>query len=142
MDEPTTALDVVVQRELLQRVLELRAGWGSRSVHHPRPAAAVELADRIAILYAGRIVEVGPPAMREHPAHPYTEGLFARCPLHGRGGPRRGSLSPPPESPPAAPGCRFAPRCPTAALGARRGAAPAPVGPGWSAACHHAEGPL
>jgi ABC-type glutathione transport system ATPase component len=78
MDEPTTALDVVVQRELLQRVLALRdeLGFAMLFVSHDLPLL-FDLADRVGVLRAGRLVEIGPArAMRAVPVHPYTRGLL------------------------------------------------------------------
>jgi peptide/nickel transport system ATP-binding protein len=114
-DEPTTALDVTVQAEILRLIAELRGELGCAFVlvTHDLGVAA-EIADRIVVLYAGRKLEEGPTDdVLRRPAHPYTIGLLAsRLQLTS---PRdRPVLSlpgevPDPESPP--PGCPFAPRC-------------------------------
>ncbi|MDP2304807.1 MAG: ABC transporter ATP-binding protein [Pseudomonadota bacterium] len=144
MDEPTTALDVVVQRELLQRVLQLRdaLGFSVLFITHDLPLL-FDLADRVGVLYAGRMAEIGPArAMRENPAHPYTRGLLrAMPPLTGPKRPLAGIPGAPPDPRHPLPGCRYAPRCPFAA--ARCSAEVPllhPVGAGWRAACHAAPG--
>jgi oligopeptide/dipeptide ABC transporter ATP-binding protein len=114
MDEPTTALDVVVQRDILAQVVELkeRLGLSLLFITHDI-SLLLELADRIAVMYAGRLVEVGTSEQIQHePAHPYTRGLLNSFPsLHG---PRR-ALAGIPGSPPdlrnPPPGCPFLPRC-------------------------------
>jgi oligopeptide/dipeptide ABC transporter ATP-binding protein len=115
MDEPTTALDVVVQRDILSRIVELKAelGFSVLFITHDL-SLLLELADRIAVMYAGRLLEVGTAAEIQHAAaHPYTKGLLNSFPsLHG---PRR-ELAGIPGSPPdlrrLPPGCPFLPRCP------------------------------
>jgi oligopeptide/dipeptide ABC transporter ATP-binding protein len=114
MDEPTTALDVVVQRDILSQVAELRErlGFAILFITHDL-SLLLELADRIAVMYAGRLLETGTAAGLQHePAHPYTKGLLNSFPsLHG---PRR-DLAGIPGSPPdlreLGPGCPFLPRC-------------------------------
>ena len=115
MDEPTTALDVVVQRDILAQIVELKAdlGFAILFITHDL-SLLLELADRIAVMYAGRLLEVGTAAEIQHAAaHPYTKGLLNSFPsLHG---PRR-ELAGIPGSPPdlrrLPPGCPFLPRCP------------------------------
>ncbi|MEV0005345.1 ABC transporter ATP-binding protein [Micromonospora sp. NPDC050980] len=117
MDEPTTALDVVMQRQFLGQLAELRErlGFAVLFITHDL-SLLVEFSDRIAIMYGGRIVEEAPAArLYAEPLHPYTEGLLHSFPaLHG---PRR-ELAGIPGSPPdlrAMPaGCAFHPRCPKA----------------------------
>lgn len=117
MDEPTTALDVVVQREILQQIAELsrKLGFSILFVTHDI-SLLLELSTRVAVLYAGKLVELAP-ARRiwEASLHPYTKGLLASFP--SLTGPRR-RLSGIPGSPPdmrsPPPGCRFHPRCPEA----------------------------
>ncbi|MGY4908457.1 ABC transporter ATP-binding protein [Micromonospora aurantiaca (nom. illeg.)] len=117
MDEPTTALDVVMQRQILGQLAELRErlGFAVLFITHDL-SLLVEFSDRIAIMYGGRIVEEAPAArLYAEPLHPYTEGLLHSFPaLHG---PRR-ELTGIPGSPPdlrAMPsGCAFHPRCPKA----------------------------
>src|ERR1700678_227372 len=114
MDEPTTALDVVVQRDILGQIIELkeRLGFAVLFITHDL-SLLLELADRIAVMYAGRLVE-GASARDIHhaPAHPYTRGLLHSFP--SLRGPRR-ELAGIPGSPPdlrsLPPGCPFVPRC-------------------------------
>jgi oligopeptide/dipeptide ABC transporter ATP-binding protein len=114
MDEPTTALDVVVQRDILGRIVELKAELGFSVIFITHDLSLLlELADRIAVMYAGHLLEVGTSAEIQHAsAHPYTKGLLNSFPsLHG---PRR-DLAGIPGSPPdlrnLPPGCPFLPRC-------------------------------
>src|SRR5581483_9957598 len=82
MDEPTTALDVVVQREILQEVQDLQRerGFAVLFITHDL-SLLLEFADRVAIMYAGEIVEEAPAAqLFERPLHPYTEGLMRSFP--------------------------------------------------------------
>jgi oligopeptide/dipeptide ABC transporter ATP-binding protein len=114
MDEPTTALDVVVQRDILGKIVELKdeLGFSILFITHDL-SLLLELADRIAVMYAGHLLEVGSSAEIQHAAaHPYTKGLLNSFPsLHG---PRR-DLAGIPGSPPdlrnLEPGCPFLPRC-------------------------------
>lgn len=115
MDEPTTALDVVVQREILAKITELREEFGFSILFITHDMSLlVEISDRIAIMYAGEIVEMGPSReIFENPLHPYTQGLMSSFPALT--GPRKelqGIPGSPPDliSPPS--GCRFHPRCP------------------------------
>ncbi|MBW2502896.1 MAG: ABC transporter ATP-binding protein, partial [Deltaproteobacteria bacterium] len=86
MDEPTTALDVVVEREILKRVLQLQQemGFAILFITHDL-SLLLELATRLGVLYAGRLVELGPVEIfRRGGTHPYTEGLLEAVPqLHG-----------------------------------------------------------
>ena len=114
MDEPTTALDVVVQREILGQILDLKdsLGFAILFITHDL-SLLLELADRIAVMYAGQLMEVGTATEIHHePAHPYTKRLLRSFP--SLRGPRReltGIPGTPPDllSPP--PGCPFLPRC-------------------------------
>jgi peptide/nickel transport system ATP-binding protein len=114
MDEPTTALDVVVQREVLDEVLALRDELGFAIIFITHDLSLLlELADSVAIMYAGRIVERSPAArLYASPSHPYTRGLLDSFPnLHG---PRReltGIPGFPPDPRDLPPGCPFHPRC-------------------------------
>jgi peptide/nickel transport system ATP-binding protein len=147
MDEPTTALDVVVQREILQQVRELQAelGFAVLFITHDL-SLLLEIAHRIAIMYAGEIVEEAPAArLRTDPRHPYTVGLLGSFPpLHGPIERLTGIPGAPPDlsAPPS--GCRFHPRCQyctgeNAALHARQ-VTERPVlrviSPGHRVACH------
>jgi oligopeptide/dipeptide ABC transporter ATP-binding protein len=114
MDEPTTALDVVVQRDILAQIVELKETLGFSIIFITHDISLLlELADRIAVMYSGKLIEVGTAAEMQHEAaHPYTKGLLNSFPsLHG---PRR-ALAGIPGSPPdlnnPPPGCAFLPRC-------------------------------
>jgi oligopeptide/dipeptide ABC transporter ATP-binding protein len=113
-DEPTTALDVTVQAQILELIGELkgRLGMGTLLVTHD-VGVARQMADRVAVMYAGRIVEQGAAdQVLGDPAHPYTAALLAALPTSGA---VRGSLLPIPGRPPQpgelGSGCPFAPRC-------------------------------
>src|SRR5246127_5915325 len=114
MDEPTTALDVVVQREILGQILELkdRLGFAILFITHDL-SLLLELADRIAVMYAGRLMETGASKdLIRDPAHPYTRGLLNSFPSIR--GPRRELAGLPGTTPDLrdpAPGCPFIPRC-------------------------------
>ena len=117
MDEPTTALDVVVQRQIVEQIMELKRDLGFSVIFITHDVSLLlEMADRIAIMYAGDIVEdATAEEVYRRPRHPYTAGLLHSFPpLHG---PRR-ELGGIPGSPPdlmALPtGCTFHPRCPFA----------------------------
>jgi len=113
MDEPTTGLDVITQRSVLAEIARLRDDEGVSLVYVSHDLAVVsEIADRIAVMYAGRIVEQGPTStLLARPRHPYTRGLLQSIPDHRR----RVRLVPMPgtalglEDRPE--GCPFAPRC-------------------------------
>lgn len=117
LDEPTTALDVVTQQSILSRIVGLQEAMGFTVVlvTHDLPLL-VQVAHRIAVMYAGHVVEVGAAdAMWRHPQHPYTQALMRAFP------PLRDQvdrLSTLPGSPPdlryQTHGCPFAPRCPYA----------------------------
>src|SRR5262249_28894312 len=113
-DEPTTALDVTIQSQILSEVQRLCAQNGTALIWITHDLAVVAgLADRIAIMYAGRIVDKGPvDAVSGRPLHPYPRGLIGSLPTPGRHGASlmqiRGSPPSPMRLPP---GCAFAPRC-------------------------------
>ncbi len=143
LDEPTTALDVVVERDILNRIGALRRELGFSVVFITHDLARMlQFSDRVAIFYAARLAEVGPAAaLREHPKHPYTRGLLRAFPSVRGGGAEPASIPGAPPSlvdPPS--GCRFHPRCPLAVERCRT-EAPAlrSLGPGHAAACHLAE---
>jgi peptide/nickel transport system ATP-binding protein len=115
MDEPTTALDVVVQREILQQIRDLQSELGFAVLFITHDLSLLfEFAHRIAIMYAGEVVEEAPAERLQHGArHPYTQGLISSFPsLTGARGRMTGIPGSPPDlaAPPA--GCRFHPRCP------------------------------
>ena len=114
MDEPTTALDVVVQRDILAQIVELKQALGFAILFITHDLSLLlELADRIAVMYAGQLLEVGTAEeIKREPSHPYTRGLLTSFP--SLRGPRR-ELAGIPGSPPdlrdPPPGCPFMPRC-------------------------------
>jgi peptide/nickel transport system ATP-binding protein len=113
LDEPTTGLDVVTQARILEELRRLRTEHEVSMVYVTHDLSVLaEIADRIAVMYAGRVVEEGPAErLLRSPRHPYTRGLLASIPDHVR--PR--VLEPMPGIAVAVgewpPGCRFAPRC-------------------------------
>ena len=117
MDEPTTALDVVVQREILLEIARLREQFNFSVIFITHDLSLLlELADTIAIMYAGRIVETATCGeLRTQPRHPYSYGMLHSFPtLHG---PRRrmtGIPGSPPDLRATPTGCAFRPRCPMA----------------------------
>jgi len=144
-DEPTTALDVTIQAQILDllRRLQDQRGMGVLFVTHNLGVVA-EIAHRVAVMYAGRIVETGP--VREvfrHPRHPYTIGLLASVPKLGEATRLKAAgekLATIPGTVPSLaampPGCAFATRCPHV-VDACRAAVPAAaeVGPGHTSRC-------
>jgi len=123
-DEPTTALDVTVQAQMLRLLDRLRRERRAAVLFITHDFGVVaEICDRVAVMYAGRVVELGPAAaVLASPAHPYTRKLIDCVPVLGE--PRR-SLDAIPGLPPAVdrlpPGCAFAPRCPRARDDCARG---------------------
>src|SRR6187455_2730441 len=114
-DEPTTALDVSIQAQIIQLLKRLcrEHGTAVMLVTHDMGVIA-ETADRVAVMYAGRIVEIGPVRdVVKHPAHPYTKGLMGSIPSVGQDVERlpqiEGSM---PRLNAIPPGCAFNPRCP------------------------------
>jgi oligopeptide/dipeptide ABC transporter ATP-binding protein len=116
-DEPTTALDVTIQAQILDLLLDLRDEFGMALIIITHNMGVVaETADSVLVMYAGRIVEEAPiTALFDRPLHPYTRGLLACVPSLDDDRDRLlaipGSLPDPARRPP---GCRFAPRCPHA----------------------------
>ncbi|WP_246999155.1 ABC transporter ATP-binding protein [Halosolutus gelatinilyticus] len=122
-DEPTTALDVTIQAQILKLLRELQdeRDMGLLFITHDLGVVA-EIADRVAVMYAGKIMERGSVTdIFETPAHPYTRALLECLPGRGELGGIPGDL-PDPRSPP--PGCRFADRCPHAVEACRDGGQP------------------
>ncbi len=138
-DEPTTALDVTTQAQILDLIRELRAelGMAVLLITHALGVVA-EMADRVAVMYAGRIVELADvETIFASPRHPYTAGLLASIPDLVASGERLATipgtvpnlLNPPP-------GCRFWPRCPRADTACRDAQPPlVDLGAGHLAAC-------
>ena len=140
-DEPTTALDVTVQAQILDLISGLQAetGMGMIMITHDLGVVA-EVATNVAVMYAGQVVEYGSArAIFEDPQHPYTIGLMASVP--SLTGPRR-RLSTVPGVVPAIgrmpEGCRFSSRCPFAAPVCNERPDLAEITPGHRAACHFA----
>ncbi len=113
-DEPTTALDVTVQDQILRLLKERRDRLGTSIILITHDLGVVsQICDRMAVMYAGRVVETGPVReVLDSPSHPYTQALLAALP--GQVG-REQALTPIEGAPPSLisppPGCRFAPRC-------------------------------
>ena len=113
-DEPTTALDVTIQAQILALLRELSRDLGMALLLITHDLGVVnELADRVAVMYAGRVVEEGPrAALLGAPRHPYPQGLLRSMPARARAGARLPEI---PGAVPSAeswpPGCRFHPRC-------------------------------
>jgi peptide/nickel transport system ATP-binding protein len=142
-DEPTTALDVVVQRGVLQLLKDIQARSGNTVflVTHDM-AVHANVADRVAIMYAGRIVEEGPTeAIFVAPSHPYTQHLIRSLPRIGDKSSKASLSGSPPNLANPPDGCRFHPRCPHAEAICRE-SVPEMVflEPGHRAACHRVEG--
>jgi len=137
-DEPTTALDVVMQRLNLQTIAELRDRFGMTIVLVAHDLAChAEICDRICVMYAGEIVEIGPvDGIFREPLHPYTQGLLQAVPsLEDRNIKSIPGLAPSPMSWPS--GCRFHPRCPHRMdVCSERDPALREVRPGRYVACH------
>ncbi|HNR35143.1 MAG TPA: ABC transporter ATP-binding protein [Candidatus Hydrogenedentes bacterium] len=142
-DEPTTALDVTIQAQILDLIgrLQQELGMAVMMITHDLGVIA-ETADEVAVMYLGRIVEQAPvDGIFDNPLHPYTKGLLASIPRIGRGNASRlssipGSL-PDPFTIPA--GCAFHPRCAQAIRGvcdAGNPPHPRSVGPEHRVACH------
>lgn len=142
-DEPTTALDVTIQAQILNLIERLQSelGMAVMMITHDLGVIA-ETAQEVAVMYLGRIVEQGPvEAIFEEPAHPYTQGLLASLPVIGKGNRKRlasipGTL---PDPFTELPGCPFHPRCPQRIAGICDGGAPpelVDISPGHRASCH------
>jgi len=114
MDEPTTALDVVIQREILEELMDLRErlGFSVLFITHDL-SLLIEIADTIAVMYAGRLIEKAPArALFRAPRHPYTYGLTKSFPsLHGDRRMMTGIAGSPPDLRRVPSGCPFHPRC-------------------------------
>jgi oligopeptide/dipeptide ABC transporter ATP-binding protein len=146
LDEPTSALDVAVQAQILNRLVLLQRERGLSYLVITHNVAAVRfVADRVAVMYLGRLVEVGGVReVLEHPVHPYTKALLAAVPFPD---PRRrrtryrigGDI---PSLVDPKPGCRFAPRCPFVIDKCRVEYPPLTTVPGLGSrlvSCHRAE---
>jgi peptide/nickel transport system ATP-binding protein len=117
LDEPTTALDVILEREILRQVRSLQAkiGFAVLFITHDL-ARMLQFSDRVAVFYAARLVELGPAAsIARAPKHPYTQGLLRAFPrIHASATEATSIPGSPPSLMAPPPGCRFHPRCPKA----------------------------
>jgi peptide/nickel transport system ATP-binding protein len=140
-DEPTTALDVTVQAQILALLDDMKRETGTAVVLVTHDLGVVaDHADEVAVMYAGRIAEQAPAAtLFARPEHPYTAGLLGAAPGEGAPGERLASIEgtvPDLRNPP--PGCRFAPRCPFAVARCATQPPLAEVAPGHLSACWRA----
>jgi peptide/nickel transport system ATP-binding protein len=140
-DEPTTALDVMVQAQVLQLLADLRTERGLAMIFITHDLSVLStVADRLAVMYAGRLVETGPAKeMLRGAQHPYTKALAAAFPTIGDSSSRLApsGLAGDPPDPAAVPtGCPFHPRCPLATEECTRADVELrPLAPDWEAAC-------
>ncbi|MGE3620815.1 MAG: oligopeptide/dipeptide ABC transporter ATP-binding protein [Acidimicrobiia bacterium] len=144
-DEPVSALDVSVQAQILNLLEDMKERFGLSMVFIAHDLAVVRnVSDRVAVMYLGKLCEVGPPvAVYEAPAHPYTATLLRSIPVPDPTAPlppAPPAVEPPsPLDPPA--GCRFHTRCPLASERCRREEPSLePAGDGRFVACHHPVG--
>ncbi len=116
-DEPTTALDVTIQAQILDLLQELRRDMGISILFITHDLAVIsELCDSVAVFYSGEVQEKGPVRqVFSQPRHPYTRGLLSCIPDAARGTRLTAIEGRPPAHPKELPGCRFAPRCADAA---------------------------
>ena len=138
-DEPTTALDVTIQAQILYEMKQLARESGTALIWITHDISVVkDLADELCVMYAGRVIERGPVARVIHdPLHPYTRGLIDSLPQAGRRGQRLYSI--PGATPPLLslpPGCAFAPRC-ARASGACQAVPPVFAAGGREHRCFH-----
>jgi peptide/nickel transport system ATP-binding protein len=140
-DEPTTALDVTIQAQILELMKRLQREHGSSIILITHDMGVVaDLAERVVVMYAGSVIEEGLRSdVFRDPQHPYTWGLLGSMPRIDRPRPRR--LAAIPGAPPSLlappPGCRFAPRCPHRfELCSLRPSLTERVAPGRRDACH------
>jgi peptide/nickel transport system ATP-binding protein len=137
-DEPTTALDVTIQAQILSEVQRLAEQHGTALIWISHDLSVIAgLADRIAVMYAGRIVEAGPAAaVLDRPLHPYTAGLIGSVPSRNRRGqPLRQIPGMTPSLLALPAGCAFAQRC--ARADAACGEQPPEVGNTHMTRCFH-----
>ena len=141
-DEPTTALDVVVQKDVLSMLKELQRDMAASVIFVTHDMSVhANMADRIGIVYAGRLVEEGPVATLFHaPRHPYTAHLVASLPRIGDRTQRPHLPGRPPSLAEPPTGCRFHPRCPLATDRCKVEVPPMEArGPDHRSACFHAD---
>ena len=139
-DEPTTALDVTIQAQILAEVQKLAADHGTALVWVTHDLSVIAgLADDIAVMYAGRVVEAGPASMvLDTPAHPYTHGLIGSVPSRNKRGEKLQQI---PGTTPSVlnlpPGCAFRTRCARATSVCEQEPPVGEVTPGRTARCFH-----
>ena len=142
-DEPTTALDVVVQRGILMMLMDLQKQFKNTLVIVSHDMGVhYQITDRMGIMYSGSFVELGPTEdIFEDPIHPYTKMLIGALPRVGDKSQKVGIPGRPPALKNPPPGCRFAARCPKATDKCRQDPAPEfrEIRPGRFAACHYLE---
>lgn len=138
-DEPTTALDVTIQAQVLDLIKELKQKYNTSMILITHDLGVVaETSDNVAVVYAGRIIEYADKReLFKNPQHPYTHGLFGSLPSMTKGEMRLKPIAGSPPDPTALPqGCAFAPRCPRATESCRRGEIPlTEIKPGHSCRC-------
>jgi oligopeptide/dipeptide ABC transporter ATP-binding protein len=144
-DEPTTALDVTIQAQVLGLLADLKAKHGMAMLFITHNLGVVaQIADRVAVMYAGQIVEEADVhSVFGRAAHPYTRALFDAIPRMDLDGQELRAIPgrvPPLDAMPS--GCRFQPRCPLAREGCEQRQVLAPAAPGHLARCHVATGVL
>ena len=126
-DEPTTALDVTIQAQVLDLIKELREKYNTSMILITHDLGVVaETSDNVAVVYAGRIIEYADKReLFKNPQHPYTHGLFGSLPSMTKGEKRLKPIAGSPPDPTELPeGCAFAPRCPHATDKCRKGSIP------------------
>ncbi|MCQ4160111.1 ABC transporter ATP-binding protein [Roseomonas sp. GC11] len=140
-DEPTTALDVTIQKQIMALIRELRQRRGTAVLLITHDLGVVaENADRVAVMYTGRVVEEAPAAtLFDAPGHPYTRGLLESMPaMESEGGALPAIPGQVPDLAALPPGCSFAPRCPRASARCTAEAPPRQeIGPGRALRCWH-----
>ena len=141
-DEPTTALDVTIQAQVLKMMMELKRKLNTSMILITHDLGVVaETCDKVAVIYAGQILESGTKeAIFRHPIHPYTIGLFGSLPKLDDNSKRLHPIHGLPPDPTNLPeGCTFHPRCPQACEDCKTGAVPdmIEVGPGHFVRCFH-----
>jgi peptide/nickel transport system ATP-binding protein len=139
-DEPTTALDVTIQAQILAEVQKLAVNYGTALIWITHDLSVIAgLADEIAVMYAGRIVETGAAdAVLDRPVHPYTHGLIGSVPSRNRRGEKLRQI---PGTTPSLlrlpPGCAFRTRCPRADAACEQEPQPSQAVPERTVRCFH-----